>query len=340
MATGELTGIQKAAVVLINMGQPYASEVLKEFSEMEAEEIASEIIRMRKVDSDTIEKAIDAFYEIAVQGRTSILGGEDFASELLEATFGSEKAGGVLKRASSSNAGRSFEFLDDVAAENIATLLEGEMPQTIAVVLAHLQAAQASAVIASLTEEVRTDVAQSIATMSSATPESIQMLAHDLKGRAAAVASTRPASAAVVGGLQSLVDIINRADVNTERTLLEGLEARDPELAEEIRSRLLTFADIVKLDQRDIQEVLRGIDLGILAKAMKGAGDQVVEVIRTNLSERKLEMLDEELKDLGSLRKKDVEEARADVVRSIRELAESGAITVHREADEEDELID
>lgn len=339
MLNTELSGYQKVAVVLMNMGQPQAAEVLKHFSDGEAEDIVAEIVRMRRVPPEVIAKALDAFHEVAVEGRASVRGGEDFASGLLESAFGTERADGLLKRVSSAMAGRSFEFLETVAPNQIATLLEGEMPQTVALVIAHLQPAQASAVLAELPDQVRTDVAQGIAQMTSAPPEAISMLANDLKGRAAAVASTR-APAGVVGGVQPLVDIINRSSVATERAILEGLDERDPELAEEIRSRLLTFADIIKLEARDVQEVLRSIDLGILATAMKGSAAPVQEKIRENLSDRRKEMLEEEITNLGPVRVSQVEEARAEVVRAIRELAEQGTIQVQRGDAEEDAFVE
>ena len=200
--------------------------------------------------------------------------------------------------------------------------------------LAHLRAQQASTVLAGLDAAVRTDIAQAIATMGTATPEAVGIVAATLRTRAGAVVSPRD-QVEVVGGVQPLVEIINRSDVATERLLLEGLDARDPVLAEEVRSRMLTFEDVVKLETRDIQQVLRGIDAAVLATAMKGAQRAVTEVIRGNVSERNRELLDDELAAMGPVRRSAVEEARAEVVRAIRELEATGAITVHR-ADEDD----
>jgi flagellar motor switch protein FliG len=256
---------------------------------------------------------------------------------LLEASFGSERAAGVMDRLASNLAGQSFDFLDDAEPGQVVSLLEGELPQTIALVLAHLKPAQASAVLAGVDDHARTDVAQAFATMGSATPESVGIVAGVLRQRAGAVVSPREA-VEVVGGIQPLVDIINRSDVATEKAVLDGLEARDPELAEDIRSRMLTFEDIVKLESRDIQQVLRGIDSKILATAMKGAAGPVTETIRANVSERNRQLLDDELQSMGPVRVSQVEEARAEVVRSVRELEAQGVITVHRA--EEDELVD
>jgi len=332
-----LSGAQKVALILMQMDTDRAAEVMKQFTEIEAEEISGEIVRMRRVEDTVVDQTMTEFHRMTMSGRTQKRGGKETALGLLEASFGAERAAGVMDRLASNLAGQSFEFLDDAEPGQVITLLEGELPQTIALVLAHLKPGQASAVLAGVDERVRTDVAQAFATMGSATPEAVGIVAGVLRQRAGAVVSPRE-SVEVVGGIAPLVDIINRSDVATEKAVLDGLEARDPELAEDIRSRMLTFEDIVKLESRDIQQVLRGIDSKLLATAMKGAAGPVVETIRANVSERNRELLDDELQAMGPVRVSQVEEARAEVVRSVRELEAQGVITVHRA--EEDELVD
>lgn len=332
-----LTGAQKVALILMQMETDRAAEVMKQFTEMEAEEISAEIVRMRRVEDTVVDQTMSEFHRITMSGRLQKRGGKETALGLLEASFGAERAAGVMDRLASNLAGQSFDFLDDAEPGQVITLLEGELPQTIALVLAHLKPGQASAVLAGVDERVRTDVAQAFATMGSATPEAVGIVAGVLRQRAGAVVSPRE-SVEVVGGIAPLVDIINRSDVATEKAVLDGLEARDPELAEDIRSRMLTFEDIVKLESRDIQQVLRGIDSKLLATAMKGAAGPVVETIRANVSERNRSLLDDELQAMGPVRVSQVEEARAEVVRSVRELEAQGVITVHRA--EEDELVD
>lgn len=332
-----LSGAQKVALILMQMETDRAAEVMKQFTEMEAEEISAEIVRMRRVEDTVVDQTMSEFHRITMSGRLQKRGGKETALGLLEASFGAERAAGVMDRLASNLAGQSFDFLDDAEPGQVITLLEGELPQTIALVLAHLKPGQASAVLAGVDERVRTDVAQAFATMGSATPEAVGIVAGVLRQRAGAVVSPRE-SVEVVGGIAPLVDIINRSDVATEKAVLDGLEARDPELAEDIRSRMLTFEDIVKLESRDIQQVLRGIDSKLLATAMKGAAGPVVETIRANVSERNRSLLDDELQAMGPVRVSQVEEARAEVVRSVRELEAQGVITVHRA--EEDELVD
>lgn len=331
-----LTGTQKVAVVLMQMEQARAAEVMKRFSEAEAELITAELVSMGRVDPETAEEAFKEFHDMTVKGRRRPRGGREFAAGLLAASFGAEKAAGVLDRLATSMAGKPFEFLDDADPSQLITLLNGEIPQTIALVLAHVRPEQASTVIAGLEDSVRPEVAQRIATMGTATPEAVSIVADTLKVRAGAVVPRQQVE--VVGGVGPLVDIINRADIATERALLEALEERDPELAEEVRSRMLTFEDITKLEPRDVQQVLRGIEIAVLAVAMKGASEPVTELIRKNVSERNRDILDDEIKATGPLRMSQIEEARADIVRSIRELEASGIITVQRGA-EEDEYV-
>ena len=320
----------------MHMGRERAALVMKQFSESEADQIAGEIVQLRRVEASDAERAIAEFHEMIGQGQVRHHGGRDFAVELLEASFGAERAAGVMSRLASSMAGKSFEFLDAAEPGQVVTLLEGELPQTIALVLAHLRPKHASAVLTGLDDSIRTDVARCIATMGTATPESVGIVAETLKLRAGALVTSRE-PVEVVGGIQPLVEIINRADVATERMLLDALEQRDPELAEEIRARMLTFADIVKLQPRDVQQVLRGIHSSTLALAMKGSPEAVLEVVRKNISERNREILDDEIKAVGPVRMSQVQDARSEIVRAIRDLEADGSITVQR--GDEDEYV-
>lgn len=334
MAGTALTGTQKAAALLMQFSQAAAAAVMSHLSDAEAESIAAEIVKMRRVQPDIADAVIDEFHGMAVRGRHAAQGGRDFAAGLLAASFGSEKAAGVMDRLASTMAGRPFEFLDDAEPGQLLSLLEDELPATIALVMAHLRPDKASATLAGLPGDLRADVAQAIGTMGAATPEAVGIVAATLRQRALAVVAPRE-QMAVIGGVQPLVDIINRSDVATERALLEELALRDPELAEEVRSRMLTFADLVKLDNQDVQLVLRGIDANTLALAMKGAPTPVLDTIRANISERNRELLEFELEALGPVRTSEVEQARADIVRIIRELEAVGEITIRR-GDEDD----
>lgn len=325
----ELTGIEKTAVVLMNMDTAVAANILRHMPDDEVEEIGAAIVRLQKVDADVVDAAMQDAHDLFLYGKVGARGGKDVAADLLGLALGGEKAAGLMTRVQNGLAGRSFEFLDTAEPMQVVTLLDGEMPDTIALVLAHLTPVQAGKIMGGFKDPLRTDIAEALANLKSATPEAITLIAQSLRTRAGSVVGSRAATE-VVGGVQPLVDIINRASVEMEKAVLAGLDERDPELADEIRSRLLTFADILKLENRDVQQVLRGIDIPVLAIAMKGATDPVQQKIRENLSERNRELLDDEIDSMAPVRQSQVEEARADVVRAIRGLEESGNITLHR----------
>lgn len=328
-----LTGTQRAAVVLMQMSPENAAKVMAQFTDTEAEEIAGEIVKLRKVDPDVTEQIMKDFHQTALTSPRQARGGRELAEGLLEASFGSERAAGLMNRLTVNMAGKSFEFLEDIEPVQILALIDGELPQTIALVLAHLSPRKASAVMSGLPGSLRADVALSIATMGSGAPEAIGIVADTLKLRGGAAVSQQASK--VVGGIQPLLEIINRTDAGTERSVLDGLDLLDPDLAVEIRAQMVTFDDIVKLERRDVQLVLRGLDAAVLAMAMKGASEPVLETITTNVSGRNLEILESEIAALGPLRASQIEEARAAVVRSIRELEAEGQITIQR-GDEED----
>ncbi|GAB3136710.1 flagellar motor switch protein FliG [Marisediminicola antarctica] len=332
-----LTGTQKAAVVLLSMDQASAAKVMKQFTEAEAEEITAEIVRLRRVDNIVAERTLTEFLGLTLSGGRMQKGGREVASGLLKASFGDEKAAGVMLRVATSMAGKGFEFLDGMDPARIGTLLDGELPQTVALVLAHLSSERASAIMAELGDPLRTDVARCIVSLGSATPETLAIVAETLKASAGVPLPRETIE--VVGGVQPLVDIINRSNLATERAILEGLEAHDPELAEAVRARMLTFADIVKLEDRDVQKVLRGLDVAVLAVAMKGAADAVVSALKRNLSERNRELLDDEIGSTGPVRVSQVDEARAEIVRSIRDFEAKGEIAIRR-GEEEESFVD
>lgn len=328
-----LNGRQKAAVVLMNIDRAAAIEVMKHLSEAEAEAITAEIIGLQSLDAPTTAQALGDFQRIAAGHLPPGRGGRDIAATLLEASFGSERAAALLGRVGSSNS--AFDFLTAADPAQIAGLLDGELAQTVALVLAHLPTDHAAAVLAALPEAVRTDVAHAIATMGTATQDAIAVVAESLKARTGLLAARDAPER--LGGVEPLVEIINRSDAAIEKALLESIESRDRSLADDIRSRMFTFADIVRLDDRDAQRVLRGVDLRTLALALKGANEGIAEVIRRNVSERNRENLEFEGRSLGPVRISQVEEARAEIVHMLRGMEAAGEISVQRS--DEDEYV-
>lgn len=332
-----LTGTQKVAIMLMQLDQDHAAEVMRQFTDFEADEIAAELVRLRRVDAGLVEDTIDEIHDLAASGNPSARGGRDMAAGLLAASFGSEKANSVMSRLSSSMAGMTFEFLEGTDPAHIASLLDGELPQTIALVLAHLRPEVASVVLAGFEGQLRTDSARALATMGTPVPDAVRVVAEELKKRTGSVITTHEPHE-TVGGIQPLIDILNRSDLGVEKDLLESLDEHDPELAEEVRSRMLSFVDLVKFDPRDVQRVLRGVDATTLAFALKGAAAEVEETIRANISERTRDILDAEISSMGRVRVSQVEEARANVVQGIRALEASGEITIKR-GDEDDYVL-
>ncbi|MCL2454516.1 MAG: flagellar motor switch protein FliG [Micrococcales bacterium] len=327
-----LTGAQKAATLLLQLGRERAARVMAELEVSEVEELTAEILRLNHIDQRLADEVLEEFYAFSAVG-PGLGGGAGMAQHLLEATIGAEQAAGMMERLRTHLAGDPFEFMRVADARQVVSLLSGEHPQTIALVLAHLRPEQASAIMAGLPPQEQADTAHRIALMERATPDAVQIVADSLQRKASAVLAPRETTA--VGGVQPLVDIINRADPTTEKLILEGLKELDEPLADEVRSMMFVFTDVVVLEDRAVQLVLRNVETGELALAMKGAPPEVSDMILRNLSERARDNLVEEIDLLGPVRLSQVEEARAHIVQGIRRLEESGQITIRRDSDDE-----
>ncbi|MDT4934669.1 MAG: flagellar motor switch protein FliG [Pseudonocardiales bacterium] len=323
-----MTGRQKAAVLVLQLGREASSRVLGELSEAELEELSTEIARIGSVPADVSAAVLGEFAAYLASGASTTRGGLDLARELLLAAVGEKRAEEILDRLSQTFVELPFAFIQSLDSRQVVSFLSDEHPQTIALVLAHLPAGQASAVLTGLGPELQADVAHRIAVMDRTSPELIRQVESSLERRLSSLGVAGDLSA--VGGLRPLVEIINRADRNTERMILEGLEERDPELAEQVRSQMFMFEDLVSLDDRAIQLVLRQVQVSDIATALKGVPDGVRNRIVQNMSERAALNLAEEIEVLGPVRVHVVEEAQAGIVRVIRQLEESGQIVVGR----------
>lgn len=332
MTAPALTGTQKAAAVLLQLGKERAARVLAALDVDAIEELTVEILRMEHLEQTVADDVLEEFYAASKLG-TGVGGGLGLAQELLEASLGQDRAATVLERIQLSMAGHSFEFLQQAEPHQVATLLEGEHPQTVALVLAHLRPGHASGILAGLPAEMQADVAQRIALTERAAPDVVAVVADWLQRKTSTVLGPRETTA--VGGVRPLVEIINRTDPTTERQILEGLTARDEELAEQVRSLMLVFADIVLLDDRAVQLVLRQVQEEHLVLAVKGAADTVRDKILRNLSERARTRLLEDSEIRGAVPLSLVEEARAEIVKTIRHLEEDGQIVVRRDGEDE-----
>lgn len=330
-----LTGPQKAALLLVHLGKERASKVLKVLREGEVEEIMTEVARMHNVDSRHVEHVIDEFRELAQAHSYVARGGIGYAAEMLEETLGAGRAREIIDRLSAQALELPFEFLRAADPRQVLTFLQDEHPQTIALVLAHLHPEQAALVMSGLPEHLQGDIARRIAVMDRTSPEVVRQVEAVLEKKASSLlANAGGPETAVQGGVTPLVDILNRADRATEKLILENLERSDPELADEVRNRMFVFEDVIKLDDRSVQLVLREVDSKELAVALKGVNETVREKVLKNMSERAAQALKEEIDLLGPVRLKNVEEAQGAVVRAIRSLEEAGQIVISRGADE------
>jgi flagellar motor switch protein FliG len=329
-----LTGRRKAAILVLQLDRVAATRVLSLMSDTELEDLASEMARAGDVSAAVSAEVLKEFGILRATA-CGVQGGMDQARAMLLAAVGSERAGAILDRVSSSVFDLPFTFLHNADARQLLSFISDEHPQTIALVLAHIPAPLASRVLAGLGSDLQADVAMRIASMDRTSPDIIHQIEVSLERRMANLLV--PSTLSTVGGVAPLVEIINRADRGTEKLIMEGLEQRDPKLAEEIRSRMFMFEDLVNLEDRAIQLVLRGVETGNLAVALKGTAAAVQAKIMKNMSERAAATLAEEMELLGPVRVQAVEEAQTEVVRVIRELEEAGQIVVAR--GDEDEFV-
>ena len=333
LSAAAMTGPQKAAMMLVQMGKERSARVLSTMAEHEIEELTTEILRLGDLKPEVADEVLLEFHAILTGSGGPGAGGVGFARALRERSIGAEKASAMLERVASAQVGQPFDFLMEADARQIVSFIAGEHPQTIALVLAHLRPELASAAITGLAPAIQGEVAHRIAKMERTSPDVITVVAETIMRKASSVLT--PQSVAVVGGVTPLVEMINRADPGTEKHLLEELAKRDPALAELVRSQMFTFDDILTLDDKAMQLVLREVDAATLAVALKGVRPEVRDKVLRNVSERARENLTEEIELLGQVRLSAAEEGRALVVKAIRQLEESGQITIRRESDDE-----
>ena len=331
MAT--LSGAQKAAVLLLSMGKEKSAAVLRALPEAEVEALMTEITKLGSVDSTIVDVVMNEFHELATARRYITEGGVDFARGMLEESLGTQKAHAILDRLAVSVTEAPFEFLRRADPRQVLTYLQEEHPQTISLVLAHMAPEQAAMVLSALPEEMQSDIALRIATMDRTSPEVVRQVEQVLERKLSSMLQAQDVSQAA-GGVQALVDLLSRSDRATEKLILGELEKRDAELADQVRSQMFVFEDIVNLDDRSVQLVLRDVDVKELAVALKGVRSDVRDKILKNMSERAAANLSEEVELLGPTRMKAVNDAQAGVVKVIRQLEESGQLVLSRGGEE------
>ncbi len=327
MADASLSGIQKAAVLLIALGPEMSSTVFKHLKEEEIEDLTLEIANTRSISPQVKEDVINEFYEICLAQQYIAEGGIGYAKELLEKALGTEKALDVIGKLTASLQVKPFEFVRKTDATQLLSFIQDEHPQTIALILSYLSPAQSSLIISALPQESQADVARRIATMDRTSPDVIQEVERVLESKLANLVNQDYTQ---IGGVDQVVEILNSTDRGTEKHIMEILEIEDPELADEIRKKMFVFEDILLLDNKAIQRVLREVDNGDLELALKGTNEEVQNAIFTNLSKRLAEMIKEDMEFMGPVRIKDVEDAQQKIVNVIRKLEDTGEIIISR----------
>lgn len=331
MAATEISGARRAAILLVQLGKERAARVMARLPEQMQEEITAEIVKLREVSAEDARKVLSQAHEKLLDNSAG-RGGMELARQLLSESVGAERANEIMERLGATLAQMPFEAMRRSDARQLVSFLADEHPQTIALVLAHLGPQQSALVLSGLTSRLQADVAFRIASMERAQPDVIRLVERELDRRMSTVLG--PQEMTMVGGVAPLIAIINRADRSTERMILEGLEAVSPELAEEVRKQMFIFEDVVTLDDKAIQLVLRNVQSGDLALALKGVSAAVREKITKNLSTRAAQNLVEEIEMLGAVRLSQVEESQAKIVQEIRALEQSGQIVIMRGGDE------
>jgi flagellar motor switch protein FliG len=324
---GGLTGRQKAAILLISLGPDVSASVYKHLSEEEIEKLTLEISNVRQVTTDEKEEVLEEFHQIALAQDYIAQGGIAYAKEVLERALGPEKAMNIINRLTSALMVRPFDFARRADPMQILNFIQNEHPQTIALILSYLDPAQAGQILSALPQEMQADVARRIALMDSTSPDIINEVEQILERR---LSTTVVQDYTQAGGIEAVVEVLNQVDRSTERTILDALEIQDPELAEEIKKRMFVFEDIVTLDNRAIQRVIREVDNNDLMLALKVASDEVKEVVFRNMSTRMAETFKDEMQYMGPVRLRDVEEAQSRIVAVIRRLEEAGEIVIAR----------
>jgi flagellar motor switch protein FliG len=322
-----VTGRKKAAVLLVSLGPERAAEVFRHLRDEEIEALSLEMARLQQVDADTTHSVMEEAAATATAQASLSAGGVDYARDVLERALGPDRAKEIVGRLSSVIERRPFEFLRRTPPDQLVTFLRSESPQTTALVVANLHTTLASQVLSHLPEAEQADIALRIARMGETSPEVVRQVETVMRQKLDSVVQEEVST---VGGIKSLAEILNNADRSTERNVLDSLTEADEELAAEVRRLLFVFEDIIKLDDRAIQAVLRDADQKDLALALRGVSDEVKDRILANMSERGAQMLVEEMEFQPPQRKRVIEEAQGRIVAIVRKLEEAGAVVLSR----------
>lgn len=331
-----LTAMQKAAIALVSFGPEVSALVLKGMHENDLESITIEIANMRDVPPEIESKVIEECHNIFMARQYISQGGVDFASEILEKAVGAAKAREILQRLESSFKTKGFSLLRDIDPKQLSGFFQNEHPQTTALILTQLASQQAASVLSELAPELQAEVSLRIATMEKISPEILKEIEATLEAH---FGTDSGRDLSVSGGAKTIAEILNLIDTTAEKNILQSLEAEDAELAAEIKNMMFVFDDLILLDDRSIQRLLKEVETKDLSTALKAASEEVKNKIFANVSERVAVMIKEEMEFMGPTRLSDVEAAQGRIVETVRRLEEEGQIIISGRGGKEDVIV-
>ncbi|RKX29918.1 MAG: flagellar motor switch protein FliG [Candidatus Zixiibacteriota bacterium] len=332
----DMNPLQKAAVALVAFGSEVSALVLKGLSEADLEAITIEIANLRDVPPDVEEKVIEECYQIFMARQYISQGGVDFAKQILEKAVGGNKALEIMNRLESSLVTTGFSLLKDIDPKQLTSFLQNEHPQTISLILTQLNQQHAAAVLSELTPELQAEVSLRIATMEKIAPEILKEIEQTLTSH---FDQSAGGAMSASGGAKAIAEILNLIDSTAEKNILQSLEAEDPDLAAEVKNMMFVFDDLILLDDRSMQRLLKEVETKDLAIALKAASDEVKQKVFANVSERVAVMIREEMEFMGPTRLSDVEAAQGRIVESVRRLEEEGQIIISGRGGKEEIIV-
>ena len=336
MASNVLTGVRKAAILLLTLSQEEAAEILKRLPHESVEEVSREIASLGDITLGTRHEVFGEFYNQALANAYLTEGGLEYARQLLQKTLPEKEAERVIKQVTQQVQTTPFSFLQKAESENLLTFIQDEHPQTIALILAHLPPQKASEILVGLPSQKQIEVVKRVANMEQTNPEVIKEVERGLEHRLSDIVSQTFEKA---GGVDTVAEILNLADRSTEKGIMEGLEAEDPDLVEQIRRLMFVFEDILLVNDKGIQAVLKEVDNEELALALKTASEELKQKIFKNMSERASQLIQEDMQYMGPVRVSDVESAQQKIVDIVRRLEDAGEIIIAGRGGEKEMVV-
>jgi flagellar motor switch protein FliG len=332
----EITGVRKTAILLLSLSQEQAAEILKRLPPEAVEEVSREIASIKEVGADSRQVVFGEFYNLALANSYLNEGGLEYAKALIRKSMGDDDANRVIKQVTQQVQTTPFSFLQKAESENLLTFIQDEHPQTIALILAHLPSQKASEILVGLPSQKQIEVVKRVANMEQTNPEVIKEVERGLEHRLSDIVSQTFEKA---GGVDTVAEILNLADRSTEKGIMEGLEAEDPDLVEQIRRLMFVFEDILLVNDKGIQSVLKEVDNEELALALKTASDDLKQKIFKNMSERAAQLIQEDMQYMGPVRVSDVESAQQKIVDVVRRLEDAGEIIIAGRGGEKEMVV-